>query len=150
MSVVIIDTSVFCNIVPVPGRNQNRAQIIAGMKSFLEERATLLLPMAAVLETGNHIAQLAYGNQRRSTAASFCKMVLDAIGGAAPWTPTPFWEIEDLRLWLGEFPGAAMQSKGMGDLSIIKEWERQCVFHKARRVQIWSLDVDLAGYDRAP
>jgi hypothetical protein len=36
----------------------------------------------------------------------------------------------------------------MGDLSMIKEWERQCELHRARRVFIWSLDGHLAGYDR--
>jgi len=44
-----------------------------------------------------------------------------------------------------------MNGAGMGDLSIIKEWERQCALNKARRVFIWSLDGnDLCAYDREP
>jgi hypothetical protein len=38
----------------------------------------------------------------------------------------------------------------LADLSIIKEWERNCALHPMSRVRVWSLDSDLAGYDRAP
>lgn len=150
MSVVLIDTSVFCNIVPVPGRDQDKDAVMTEFENLINDGTTLLLPMTAVLETGNHIAQLTNGGQRRKTATTFCKRVREAIDGNAPWTPTPFWEIDAMKLWLNEFPDAAMREKGMGDLSIIKEWERQCEFNQARRVRIWSLDGDLAGYDREP
>ena len=150
MSVVLIDTSVFCNIVPVPGFDQNKDDVLTEFVDYINGGATLLLPMTAVLETGNHIAQLSNGVQRRKTANTFCKRVMEAIDGNAPWTPTPFWEIDSMKLWLNEFPNEATQGKGMGDLSIIKEWERQCELNQARRVLIWSLDGDLAGYDREP
>jgi hypothetical protein len=145
---VLIDTSVFCNIVPVPGFDQKREEAVARLEDLIREGATLLLSMAAVLETGNHIAQLTDGRVRRKTALAFCKQVMDAIDGSAPWTPTPFWDIEALKHWLGESPQAATEGKAMGDLSMIKEWERQCELHRARRVFIWSLDGHLAGYDR--
>jgi hypothetical protein len=150
MSVVLIDTSVFCNIVPVPGRAQNRFDVVEELKVLIGNLATLLLPMAAVLETGNHIAHLASGHLRRKTAMNFCNEVENAINGIAPWTPTPFWEIEAMQLWLAEFPNAALSGKGMGDLSIIKEWEQQCALNQSRRVRIWSLDGHLNGYDREP
>ena len=41
-----------------------------------------------------------------------------------------------------------MRGAGMGDLSIVKAWERTCTQHPHRRVTIWSHDQDLAGYDR--
>ena len=49
-----------------------------------------------------------------------------------------------------DYPDHAMQGAGMGDLSIVKEWERQCDLNRARRVLIWSFDEHLAGYDREP
>ena len=104
--------------------------------------------MAAVLETGNHIAQVSDGGMRRKVAARFRDKVIQAIDGGAPWTPTPFWETEHLRSWLTDFPDHAMRGVGMGDLSIIKEWERQREMFPRRRVTIWSLDSDLQGYDR--
>ena len=151
MSIALIDTSVFCNIISVPKYDQNRAEIMEQLTALIEAGTILLLPMAAVLETGNHIAHCGGGQIRRTTAQRFCKEVGKAIDGKAPWTPTPFWEIDALRNWLREFPDKAMTGAGMGDLSIIKEWERQCALNKARRVFIWSLDgSDLCAYDREP
>jgi hypothetical protein len=106
--------------------------------------------MTAVIETGNHIAHVSDGQKRRLSAHRFCKLVKDAIAGTAPWTPTPFWEFEDMKEWLDEFPDSAMQEKGLGDLSIVKEWERQCQLHRARRVRIWAIDDHLEGFDREP
>ncbi len=37
----------------------------------------------------------------------------------------------------------------LADLSLIEEWERACRLNPKRRVLIWSLDMDLQGYDSA-
>lgn len=150
MSVALIDTSVFCNIVPVPGRDQDRATVQARLKELVAAGTTLLLPLATVLETGNHIAQMKTGQKRREAATRFCKLIGDALENAAPWGLTQLWQEEDLRDWLHEFPGHAMQGRGMGDLSIIKEWERQRSLHRARRVFVWSSDGHLSSYDHTP
>ena len=113
MSMVLIDTSVFCNVEPVPGRDQNHQAVTEELERLIKGGSTLLLPMTSVLETGNHIAHLDNGSERRKTAAKFCKLVKDAIDGIAPWTPTPLWEIETMKLWLDEFPQATMEGKGM-------------------------------------
>lgn len=151
MSIALIDTSVLCNIVPVPGLDQHRGEILSELEHHIRSRTTLLLPLAAVVETGNHIAHVPDGQKRRSSARSFCEELGKAIDGQSPWTPTPFWDVAGLRSWLPEFPDRAMKRIGMGDLSIIKEWERQCAWHPTRRVFIWALDrKDLSGYDRKP
>ena len=150
MSIVLMDTSVFCNVIDVPGRNQERDQVLSALEGHIKAKANLLLPMAAVVETGNHIAKtkLVDGQTRRKAAQRFRDSVLKAVDGETPWTPTPFWDLIELRTWLGDFPDQAMKGVGMGDLSILKEWERQCELHRLRRVLIWSLDGDLQGYDR--
>jgi len=38
----------------------------------------------------------------------------------------------------------------MGDLFIVKEWERQCDLNAGRRVFVWAYDDHLSRYDRAP
>lgn len=143
-----MDTSVFCNVLDVPGFNQDRKAVITDLEVCIRNGDTLLLPMAAVVETGNHIAQVSDGRLRRQTAERFCEQVGAAIDGTAPWTAMRFWEPEQLRNWLGEFPDRAMQEVGMADLSIIKDWESMCELHRGPRVRIWSLDGDLQGYDR--
>lgn len=148
-SICLMDTSVFCNWLKIPGRDQDREEVIGRIEQYVKDGTTLLLPIAAIIETGNHIAHVADGNSRREAAQRFVKAVGDAIDGEAPWTPTPVFEIETLRTWLAEFPDCATVRRGFGDLTIIKEFERQCELHKGRRVFIWSLDGHLWGYDRA-
>lgn len=143
-----MDTTVFCNVLNVPGLNQDSEEVFSELETNISNGDTLLLPMAAVIETGNHIAQLSGGSSRRKSAEKFCGQVMAAIDGTAPWTAMKFWESEQLRGWLGEFPDRAMQEVGMGDLSIIKDWERMCELQPGRRVRIWSLDSHLQGYDR--
>jgi hypothetical protein len=54
---------------------------------------------------------------------------------------------EEIGEWLSGFPDSAMRGAGMGDLSIIKEWEKFKRRIPNRRVFIWSLDSDLERYD---
>ena len=67
MYVHFIDTSVFLNIINVPGRNQQREEVMKELKGLLEQKDvnTLILPFATIIETGNHIAHCGDGNQRR-------------------------------------------------------------------------------------
>ena len=148
--IVIVDTSVFLNVLDVPGFNQARDADLSRLTDLIEAGTNLLLPIAAVFEAGNHIAQIAGGGQRRRSAEVFRDRVREALAGQAPWTPIRLPDDRELAEWLDGFPESAMRGAGMGDLSIIKAWERTCVQHPARRVSIWSHDQHLAGYDRAP
>jgi hypothetical protein len=147
MSICLIDTSVFCNIVNVPGRNQQRAEVLARLRELAKENAALLLPLVSILETGNHIGQLADGGIRRLASKRFVTQVNAALDGTAPWRPTPFVDAAELRGWLAEFPDHASRGSGLGDLSVIKEWERQRELHAKRRVFIWAFDEHLSSYD---
>ena len=129
--IIIVDTSVLLNVLNVPGFNQHRDAVLSRFRELVEARANLLLPMGAVFETGNHIAHLPDGQQRR-------------------WVPFQFPDARQPADWLEGFPEYAMRGIGMVDLSIIKAWERTCAQHPAHRVEIWALDQHLTGYDRIP
>ena len=144
----LIDTSIMCIILKVPGRNGDHDTVVEEMKELIEDDAVLLLPMATIIETGNHIAHFGDGNLRRKVAEKFVKAVLDAVDGKAPWTPTPMFEIDALKKWLSQFPDSAMRGEGLGDLSIIQDYHRQCKLHPDREVRIWSLDSHLSAYVR--
>ena len=148
MTICIVDTSVFCNILDVPAFNQQRDDALATLGQFLEEGHTMLLPLAAVYETGNHISHVSDGGARRGAAQRFVYQVTQAVAGQTPWTPTPFPDKELLASWLAEFPDRVMSGVGLADLSIIKEFDRQCELHGMRRVFVWSYDGHLQGYDR--
>lgn len=149
-AVAIVDTSIFCNVLNIPYMNGERNQVIEKFEQFLKQDTTLLLPMAAVYETGNHIAHLSNGTHRRRCAELFVEQVKQAIAGEAPWQVMQVPTTEEIGEWLSGFPDSAMRGAGMGDLSIIKEWEKFKRRVPNRRVFIWSLDQDLQGYDHCP
>lgn len=146
--IVIVDTSIFLNALDVPAFNQHRKQVLDELERRINDGAVLLLPIAAIVETGNHIAQLSSGRDRRRFAVKFCEQVEAAIVGDAPWQAMRAPDVEAIRNWLAEFPDHAMREIGMGDLSIIKDWEETCEKHPAWRVRVWSLDGGLAHCDR--
>jgi len=150
VSICLVDTSILCEILRVPNRCGNHRDVYAQMERKLKKE-TFLLPVSAIIETGNHIGQNGDGRQRRSTAENFVRFVQQALRGLSPFTPTPlFREPESLLEWLEEFPGWAGSGSGLADLTILKEWQRQCSLHPSRRVYIWSTDGHLSSYMREP
>jgi len=150
MTICLVDTSIFCNLLEVPGRCQDKQAVLEGLEQKIHDRWSLLLPLAAVIETGNHIAHCANGANRRSAAERFVRQVRMAMEGKAPWVVTPISDTSDWLSWLDDFPDNAMRGVSIADLTIIKEYERQCALNPARRVMVWTLDGDLNAYDRVP
>jgi hypothetical protein len=146
-AVVLVDTSIFCEVLAVPNMCSRVELTRAELRQRIERGEWLFLPLASIVETGNHIAQNGDGRQRRQTAERFVDQVEKAIDGSSPFRPTSPMDLVALRAWLGEFPDHAMRGVGLADLSIIKEWERERELNAARRVLIWSLDHHLSGYD---
>lgn len=149
-AVAIVDTSILCNVLNIPHMNSDRTQVMQELTDFLEVGTNLLLPMAAVYETGNHIAQLSDGGNRRKFAKVFIEQVKKAIKGEAPWQVMQLPNVQEIGAWLSDFPDSAMRGAGIGDLSIIKEWEKMVRRTPNHRIFIWSLDGDLQGYNHIP
>ncbi len=156
MSVIcIIDTCVFLNLLNVLNRNEDKEKVIEDYKIFVEQGATFILPMATIIETGNHIAQNGDGGTRRKTAQRFCKVVRAAFQGEAPYKPSEFPSTQEVLTWLDNFPNLAGQNKSskktnegtsFGDLSIIEEYKKCVARFPMSEVFIWSLDSDLMQY----
>lgn len=149
--IVLLDTSVLLNVLDVPGRNQNRDTVLDELSRLIDATDHLFIPMAAIIEIGNHISHMqGDGRLRRSAAQRFVSLVEDALNGKAPWRPMNFPSDVRLLEWLADFPDCAMRQMGMGDLSIQKEWELLCQQYPMTRVRVWALDGDLAGLDCHP
>lgn len=157
-SICLIDTSIFVEILDVPKYNQYRASVLEDFKTYVQSGCTFLLPMATILETGNHIAQNGDGTMRRKTALRFVEQVKAAFNGDAPWQPTAFPDTTEILLWIDQFPDLAGKNKApdkqegtsFGDLSIIEEFNKLCKRFPMSEVFIWSLDRDLQSYHRTP
>lgn len=157
--ICLIDTSIFLNLLNVPGRNQEKVQVVEDFKFYAEMEVTFILPMATILETGNHIAQNGNGSMRRDAANRFCTAIEGAFNGIAPYQPSEFPSSSEVLVWLNQFPDHAGQNKSptkttegtsFGDLSIIKEYEKIRSKFSMSEIFIWSLDSDLEQYHHIP
>ncbi|MDQ2769929.1 MAG: hypothetical protein M3Y54_05445 [Bacteroidota bacterium] len=149
----LIDTSIFCRILRVPGlcSTEEHEQALAELSDLLaKSEVTLLLPVATIYETGNHIAQNGTGDVRRKAAQRFAEQVRQALEGTAPWRPTPLPALAQMTEWLGDFPTWATTGVGLGDLSIIAVFKDQQALNPYARIRIWSADSHLASYDYRP
>ena len=102
--IVIVDTSVLLNVLDVPAFNQHRVEVFARFEELLDADASFLLPMATIFETGDHIADLTDGRQRRRFAEIFRHRIRQALEGEAPWVPIRFPDSRQLSEWLESFP----------------------------------------------
>ena len=103
-AIVLLDTSVYLNILDVPSFNQDREGILAEFRRKIEREDHFLLPMAAIWETGNHIAGLGNGGLRYRFGQRLVRDVRRAIQGETPYRPTYFPDREEFLEWLNEFP----------------------------------------------
>jgi len=154
-SVCIIDTSVFLNLLNVPGKNQDKNSVNQSFVEYVELEVTFILPMATIIETGNHIAQNGNGGKRRATALRFCEAVKGAFNGDAPYKPSEFPSSAEVLSWIDTYPDLAGKNKSpyktlegtsFGDLSIIEEYKKCVSRFSMSEIFIWSLDQDLQQY----
>ena len=147
MYVHFIDTSVFLNIVNVPGRNQQREMVMGELKELLKNNKTnaLILPFATIIETGNHIAHCGDGNERRKAAQRYCECIKKTVMNEAPWQYYGNQlTAEDLIEICDDFPDFAMREEGFVDLSIIQAYKKYKDETPAiHKIRIWSVDSHL-------
>ncbi|SFU46820.1 hypothetical protein [Alicyclobacillus macrosporangiidus] len=144
-----VDTSIVLNMLNVPGRNQDRDHVLRELAE--SQGDTFILPLSSIIETGNHIAHLADGFQRRQAAERFTELLKKIARGEFPWTMDKLsMDRKDLEFYASHFPDYAVRGVGMGDLSIIREFtryvERIGPSVSGIVVKIWSLDAHLSGY----
>ncbi|WPZ28635.1 hypothetical protein T8A63_13500 [Sulfitobacter sp. OXR-159] len=157
--VVLIDTTIFLNVINVPGLNQDREDVFNEFEARIKRGDHFLLPMATIWESGNHISRLSSGARRREFARVLADQVNMALNGEVPFRATHFPDRNEFHKWLEAFPDAAMRNKSeekpnegtsLADHSIIMEWERTVSQNPSRIVGIWSLDVDLRAFRSEP
>lgn len=147
-----IDTSVLCNIVPIPKFDQDREAIVAEMAEKMERGVEFILPITAVIETGNHIAQVADGTARRTAAQNLESLLRMVIESKAPWTLHEIaWDKGFLERFLAgassqvSYVDHAQAKVGAGDLCILTERDHYTA-RSLKDAGIWTLDRGLAAH----
>lgn len=157
-AICLIDTSIFLNIPQVPNRSNDHVKVDRDFREYINLGMTFILPMATILETGNHVAQNGNGALRRKTATRFVDAVKSTFNGSAPWTPSEFPNMGEISTWIERFPACAGANKApgkpnegtsFGDLSIIEEYQKCIRRFPLSEIFIWSLDSDLSQFSTA-
>ncbi|KRV49019.1 hypothetical protein AQ490_22160 [Wenjunlia vitaminophila] len=149
-----VDTSILCNLLGIPGKCQDRDTVVADLKRKREARdRDLLLPVTAVIETGNHIAQISDGHHRRTCAERFANLLTMVVEGKAPWALNEVeWDAAHLTTLIrGGNSGStlvehACNRLGCGDLNILIERDRYLARTSGVTATVWTLDELLSAY----
>lgn len=125
--VAIVDTSILCCWLSVPGRETaggapdlwDNARARDEIDTALDAGFQLVMPVTSVIETGNHISHAS--TQRYETATAFVSFLTRASAGEEPWAP--FTEqFETIGAAIGElapnWPNAAARGVSLGDFLI--------------------------------
>lgn len=127
--VIIIDTSILCCWLAVPGKetagpeadryDKDRVTLILHHEE--SNGSTFILPIATLIETGNHIAQA--DNYRYELASSLSEYIRNAADASSPWAAftdqSALWEQEKLRELADRWPNFAAKRMSIGDVTIV-------------------------------
>lgn len=148
MNVRFIDTSVMTNLLEVPGKCGEAKAIKEQWNEVLQSKDVLILPVATIIETGNHIAHIADGNIRRTIAGKFGEYLRKTAEGEAPWQLYGIELDKEGLLYLADhIEENATYEIGVGDMSIVYAYEQYKEKTPAiGSIMIWSTDTHLQGY----
>lgn len=147
--VIIIDTSMLCVWLKVDkmdtcGNDDDKwdfDRIDRLIQAEKKKNTTLVLPLATIIETGNHIAQAA--NKRYETAQALAELIIAAADGTTPWAvfteQSVLWESEELKKLAQAWPSEAAKQLSIGDATIGKV---------AKYYKEMGLQVDILTGDR--
>ncbi len=152
--VTFIDTSVLCELVQVPGKSQRPHDVMSEFRRRVQDGEGFVLPITALIETGNHIAQ-ASGN-RRSAAERLANLMDAAARSREPFVlHQTTWDADFLDdLCGGDSTGqpfvdlAGNGQMGAGDVAILVERDRFLSASSFERddVKIWTLEATMGSY----
>lgn len=125
--IVVFDTSVVLCWLQVPGKDtcgpQDNHWDYERINSLIEKmtNAVFVLPLATLIETGNHIAQC--GGDRYTLAKNFSEKIINPCADAtAPWAAfteqSDLWSSQALSQLANEWPDLASQRLSLGDATI--------------------------------
>ena len=153
--VLILDTSVLCCQLRVQGKEEagpendrwNYARINHLLTREQQQGSTFVLPMATLIETGNHIAQSAM--ERYERAAELADLLLAVADGTTPWAAftdqSTLWQSENLHVLAESWPPLASGGTSIGDATIkdVAEFYASAGF----KVEILTGDQGLKAYE---
>lgn len=158
MKTIILDTDALCVWLKVTdmdhcGPDNDRwtyARVKQKFREEIEAQTLLVLPLATIIETGNHISQCR--GDRFAIANRFKEIVLMAANEELPWAAiaeqNELWAPEALIELMENWPEQAAQKRSIGDVTIQSVAEFYA--HAGYNVKILAGDQGLKAYQPAP
>ena len=156
--VLILDTSILCVWLKVPGKETcgSGANTITydTVHTKIEEEVskgtTFILPIAAIIETGNHIAQS--NGDRFAIASSLVDIINKTAEGTSPWAAftvqSELWKPNALKDLAIRWNRTVVAGQSLGDASIV---DVANYYYKAGYdVEIYTGDEGLKSYEPLP
>ena len=155
--VLIFDTTVLCCWLKVPGKEEagpvndrwSHDRINVLLEQERAQNSTFVLPIATLIETGNHIAQAPCHRFERAT--SLAGYLREAADAQSPWAAftdqSPLWHAESLRTLAESWPQLANGGTSIGDHTIkdVAEYYAKAGYF----VEILTGDAGLKAYEPA-
>lgn len=126
--VLIIDTSILCVWLKVPGMDScgpdlarwDKQRVDLKIQDESQSNTTFVLPLATIIETGNHIAQSPHS--RRERGQDLADLMIKSADQETPWAAfsdqSVLWSPEQIKLLATTWPDLALQSLSLGDSTI--------------------------------
>lgn len=152
--VTFLDTSVLCELIEVPGKCQHRDEVRAEYGRRVADGEQFVVPITAVIETGNHIAQA--DGPRREAAERLVALLRSAMADETPFVLNQVTWDEDFldALCNGnathqtfvDLAGNGLM--GAGDVAILVERDQFVAgsAYSATDVRVWTLKRVLGAY----
>lgn len=155
--VLILDTSILCVWLNVPGMEHcgpdhdkwDQKRVATKINKENSDRTTFVLPLAAIIETGNHIAHA--GHSRRERGEGLADLMRQSANQQSPWAAfseqSDLWSTEKLIQLADTWPQLADQRISIGDATIkdVAEYYAQMNC----QVEILTGDQGLKAYEPA-
>jgi len=154
--VLILDTSILCVWLKIPGKSTcgsdtdkwNYQRVSETLQAAERDGATFVFPLAAMIETGNHIAQTpnCYG-----LAQNLAELMIKVADEQSPWAAFTrqgeLWNATGLKRLAAEWPQLAAQRIAIGDATIkaLAEFYYKLGF----QVEILTGDAGLKAFEPA-
>lgn len=148
--VIFVDTSVMVNLLNVPRRNEHHLEAINEYDRLTKlENAVFILPVATMVETGNHIAHISDGNSRFLIGQKFANLIKSAISMEECWATASEIPPNVLDTGLDIFLQTVSGGEGFGDATIIAQFEEYWTKQQPiGTMRIWSFDSHLQGFEK--
>lgn len=152
--VVFVDTSILRCLIGMDG--DDRQQKTAGeLEARQGEGQQFVIPVTAIIETGNQIAQLSA--DRRTYAERLRNVIDESRGPNPPWIVRAVtWDESFLDALVGgDSTGSDLvtllgNKVGTGDVAILVELDQFVNNTAYVSTEIWTLDADLRAHGSSP